>query len=41
MSLNTAFDRLIDTLGEFGTHMHRVSKRLASVEERTTQNDKG
>ncbi len=39
MSLNTAFDRLSETLGEFGTHMHMVSKRLATVEERATQND--
>jgi len=37
MSLNTAFDRLSETLGEFGTNMHKVSKRLESVEGKSHQ----
>lgn len=39
VSLNTAFDRLSETLGEFGTHMHKVSERLASVERKSDKDE--
>jgi hypothetical protein len=35
ISLNLAFDRLSDTLDDFGSRMNGFSKRLENIEEKT------